>query len=146
MSISQSKSRPNWETIYEAIHDKCLGITRSYPQPSRASAIRADIVATSGTDNIADISTTSTSDTPNTTTTTKQNKLLSEDKQSIQNMFGNLNEDKMRKLSTETIVEKKMEEFTLSCSHKHPVHSMVLDTDDKHWKKQQLLLDAVGKT
>ncbi|KAI7902478.1 uncharacterized protein BX663DRAFT_76531 [Cokeromyces recurvatus] len=47
--------------------------------------------------------------------TTKQSKLLPDDKEKVKHMFNNLNEIKMWKLSTGTIVEKKMKEFALNC-------------------------------
>ncbi|RCH82413.1 hypothetical protein CU098_005247, partial [Rhizopus stolonifer] len=38
-------------------------------------------------------------------------------------------------LSTGTIVEEKMKEYAIDCNYEHPVHSLVLDTSDKIWKK-----------
>lgn len=47
--------------------------------------------------------------------TTKQLKLCSDDKEKIKNLYDSLDESKMWKLSTGTIVEEKMKEFALNC-------------------------------
>lgn len=50
-------------------------------------------------------------------------------------MFAKLDESKMWRLSTGTVVEQKMKMFALECNFEHPVHSMVLDISDKSWLK-----------
>lgn len=64
----------------------------------------------------------------------RQLKLTPEDKNRIARRFQGLDEKSMWKLSTGTIVEKKMEELALICEYEHPCHSMILDTNDKNWE------------
>ncbi|KAG1474063.1 hypothetical protein G6F56_000588 [Rhizopus delemar] len=50
-------------------------------------------------------------------------------------MFAKLNETKMWRLSTGTVVEQQMKMFILERNFEYPVHSMVLDVSDKSWLK-----------
>lgn len=90
-----------------AINDKRLGLIH-YPLQSPVN------VGSSGSE-LSSLTTTSSNS--SSSSTTKQLKLFPDDKGKVKHMFNNLNESKMWKLSSGTIVEKKMEEFALNCTY-----------------------------
>jgi hypothetical protein len=93
-----------------AINDKRLDLRRYAPQANRNTNINSS--DSSRTTTTATATASSSSESSNTT---KQLKLCSDDKEKIKNLFDNLDESKMWKLSTGTIVEEKMKEFALNC-------------------------------
>ncbi|KAI8645494.1 hypothetical protein BD408DRAFT_458781 [Parasitella parasitica] len=131
LNIKYSSTKPNWEYIAMAINDKRLGLRCYAPQENRnintnsSDSSRTTTTATS----------TAASSSSESSNTTKQLKLCSDDKEKIKNLFDSLDESKMWKLSTGTVVEEKMKEFALNCIYEHPVHSMILDLSDINWKK-----------
>ncbi|RCH92754.1 hypothetical protein CU098_009368, partial [Rhizopus stolonifer] len=116
-----------------------LGIVRDTPElAANYSAITATYSreSRSNTDTTSLNSISSLTDSSASTSSiysTKQVKLTLVDKENIRRMYQELDPDKMWKLSTGTVVEKKMEEFALSCCYEHPVHSLIFDTNDKSW-------------
>ncbi|KAI9364102.1 hypothetical protein BD770DRAFT_309044, partial [Pilaira anomala] len=77
--------------------------------------------------------TTCPSSNSSTNDTKTQLPLSTEDKKKIKNIFENLDEKNMWVLSSSTVVERKMMEFAMSCEYEHPVHSMIMDPDDRCW-------------
>ncbi|GAN03423.1 hypothetical protein MAM1_0040c02876 [Mucor ambiguus] len=97
------------------MNDKRLGLRRYVPQAIRNTNINgSDSSRTTTTATSAAASSSSES-----SNTTKQLKLCSDDKEKIKNLFDSLDESKMWKLSTGTIVEEKMKEFALNCIYEH---------------------------
>lgn len=90
-----------------AINDKRLGLSYNAPEAS---------THTSSSDSESSSRTTTTSDS-SSSTTTKQLKLCPDDKEKVKGVFDSLDESKMWKLSTGTIVEHKMREFALNCTY-----------------------------
>jgi hypothetical protein len=90
-----------------AINDKRLGLNHYAPQ--------AHGNVGSGGSELSSLTTTSSDS--SSSSTTKQLKLFPDDKEKVKHMFNNLDESKMWKLSTGTIVEKKMKEFALNCTY-----------------------------
>ncbi|CAO3610615.1 unnamed protein product [Cunninghamella blakesleeana] len=104
---SQNKnSKLLWKTVMTKIHDKNNISSESKSYDTNSSTTRSN---------------------------NKTIKLSCEDKESIKNMFTNLDINKMWVLSTGTIVEKKMEQFATICNFEHPCHSLVFDPDDLTW-------------
>lgn len=94
-----------------SINDKRLGLCRYAPQANRNTNINSsDSSRTSTT-----ATSTAASSSSESSNTTKQLKLCSDDKEKIKNLFDSLDESKMWKLSTGTIVEEKMKKFALNC-------------------------------
>ncbi|KAG1393977.1 hypothetical protein G6F58_012206 [Rhizopus delemar] len=114
-----------------AINDKRLGLSHYAPQSDRNTNINSSGSSRTTTTATA----TAASSGSESSNTTKQLKLCSDDKEKIKNLFDSLDESKMWKLSTGTIVEEKMKEFALNCIYEHPVHSMIIDLSDIKWKK-----------
>ncbi|KAI9343717.1 hypothetical protein BD770DRAFT_193960 [Pilaira anomala] len=65
----------------------------------------------------------------------KQNKLSPLQKGIVVDMFAKLDETKMWRLSTGTVVEQQVKMFALEYNFEHPVHSMVLNVSGKSWLK-----------
>ncbi|KAG0934848.1 hypothetical protein G6F57_013189 [Rhizopus arrhizus] len=128
---SRGKAKSNWEYIAMAINDKRLGLSHYAPQSDRNTNINSSGSSRTTTTATA----TAASSGSESSNTTKQLKLCSDDKEKIKNLFDSLDESKMWKLSTGTIVEEKMKEFALNCIYEHPVHSMIIDLSDIKWKK-----------
>ncbi|KAG1145190.1 hypothetical protein G6F37_012183 [Rhizopus arrhizus] len=114
-----------------AINDKRLGLSHYAPQSDRNTNINSSDSSRTTTT----ATSTAASSGSESSNTTKQLKLCSDDKEKIRNLFDSLDESKMWKLSTGTIVEEKMKEFALNCIYEHPVHSMIIDLSDIKWKK-----------
>ncbi|KAI8138881.1 hypothetical protein BJV82DRAFT_280436 [Fennellomyces sp. T-0311] len=68
-------------------------------------------------------------------TTTSDHKLTEAEKRKIDELFKQLDEKKMWRLSTGTLVERKMEALALKSLYEHPCHSLILDPDDKTWSE-----------
>ncbi|KAI8966995.1 hypothetical protein BDF20DRAFT_840531 [Mycotypha africana] len=123
------------------IHDKSLGIVND----TAVSTVTDFWTTPASNESISNADTTSVTSFSNTsvytensvsapsTCSTKQIKLAATDKERIKRVYEELDQASMWKLSTGTVVEKKMEEFALSCSYEHPAHSLILDTTDKSW-------------
>ncbi|CEP16334.1 hypothetical protein [Parasitella parasitica] len=131
LKIEYSSTKPNWEYIAMSINDKRLGLRHYALQVTRNTNINSS--DSSRTTTAA--TTTATSTTSESSNTTKQLKLCSDDREKIKNLYDSLDESKIWKLSTGTVVEEKMKEFALNCIYEHPVHSMILDLSDINWKK-----------
>lgn len=95
-----------------AINDKRLGL-HHYPSQVNRS-INTNTSNSSHTTTTTSTSTTTAAATAESSNT-KQLKLSSDDKEKIKNLFDNLDERKMWKLSTGTVVEEKMKQFALNC-------------------------------
>jgi hypothetical protein len=99
------------------LHDTTLQPAASYSSDtathSRESS--ATTVSTSHSDNSA--LTDTTSSTTSSSYSVKQSKLSSNDKENIKKMYQELDPNKTWRLSTGTIVEKKMEELALACNY-----------------------------
>ncbi|KAI7871851.1 hypothetical protein BDF14DRAFT_916327 [Spinellus fusiger] len=129
MDINYRKSHTNWEKIAMLICNESLGIVHSttpalslYSHFGRIRNTPTAITESVGSSSIIN-------------TSKKQLKLLPNDKTKIIEIFESLDLENCWTLSTGTIVKNKMKEYAISCNYEHPVHSLILDTSDKIWKK-----------
>ncbi|KAI9018723.1 hypothetical protein CLU79DRAFT_705632 [Phycomyces nitens] len=116
--------KPDWSGISEEILEKLVRYTES--KSMEISGRIAESVSSEAS------STSHSHSSPSTASATSSVKssLSAIDKQEIAKIFSSLDRSNMWTLSTGTVVELKMEEFSKACNFDHPSHSLILDPDD----------------
>lgn len=125
LSIPMENDSPSWNVVLSAILRR-----------NNSNNTGATTLSNHTTSSVTDETTTTT--TFHTTTTTSCNdsarRLSKAEIDKVQQMYNDLQPEKMWILSTGKAVEKEMQKFALECEYEHPVHSLILDPTDPCWK------------
>ncbi|KAI9249128.1 hypothetical protein BDA99DRAFT_524053 [Phascolomyces articulosus] len=126
LKIDISSSKVDWRKIAEEVLKK-----RQVPEYTKPT-----VIGKKRSSRIIDkLSTSSTSSSVTITgsisvASSSESSLLIEDRQAIEKVYADLDDETLWTLSTGTIVEKQMERLAVGCSYEHPCHSLILDLDD----------------
>ncbi|KAG2220814.1 hypothetical protein INT45_004475, partial [Circinella minor] len=129
--MNVNKSHPNWNALNNAYKEYLKQNTENHAQPEQPIPVPVP------TKNTTTKTSTSNSSSDNSTIDSSKNtsyRLTKDELYNFEKMFEGLDQKSFWTLSTGTVVELKMKEFALSCNYEHPVHSMILDTNDNLWK------------
>ncbi|KAL9539817.1 hypothetical protein PS6_011040 [Mucor atramentarius] len=119
--------RPNWENISTAIINRLVSTGYDFQKPGSPVSSARRSSSSSGVSTSAD---SRTSESPSV----KQVKLTQEDKSKIHKLYAVLDNEKMWKLSTGTLVEQQMMKHATSQDYEHLSHSLILDAQDSCWE------------
>ncbi|KAG2220851.1 hypothetical protein INT45_010913 [Circinella minor] len=124
-NISVEKSKPNWDPISLEYVDRLFGKKKT--PLKRSTPTTTTSTSTSTARPLSNATSTSTS--------SNSAKLSEEDRIKFNKMFTEtLNPKNFWRLSTGTVVELKMKELAMNCTHEHPCLSMIFDPADCVWK------------
>ncbi|KAG2191987.1 hypothetical protein INT47_000779 [Mucor saturninus] len=128
-----SGSKVNFEKIFCYIQDKALGIENDLLLGANDLVNMTNHQPMTPSSSTAPSSSTTPLSNTSSSINSKQTKLDDVDKVKIRKLYSDLNEEKMWKLKTGTIVERQMERFALTCNFEHPCHSLIFDSGDNCW-------------
>ncbi|CDH58433.1 hypothetical protein RO3G_13306 [Lichtheimia corymbifera JMRC:FSU:9682] len=131
LNIPMENDSPSWNVVLAAILRRSDGNNKN--QQTGATPISNNYTTSSVTDETA-TTTTTTFHTTTTTSSESARKLSKADIDKVQQMYDDLQPERMWILSTGKPVEKEMQKFAQECEYEHPVHSLILDPTDPCWK------------
>ncbi|KAI7880034.1 hypothetical protein K492DRAFT_147628 [Lichtheimia hyalospora FSU 10163] len=126
LSIPMENDSPSWNVVLAAI------LRRKDSDKDNNQPTDATTLSNYTTSSVTDETTTTT--TFHTTSSESARKLSKAEIDKVQQVYNDLQPEKMWTLSTGKAVEKEMQKFARECEYEHPVHSLILDPTDPCWK------------